>query len=349
MQIITVIIIIAIFQSMFLSTLLFLSKKNVVSSRILGITLILISYEVYEAYSFFVKDYTPQIIDLSNPLIFLYGPLIYSYTRSLLGKTIKLKAHIILTASLFIFGGILMYLNFNFIYNIAYIHILYYLIISLISVIKLKVGSKTRAKNALITMLILFIILSGTGIIYSLLEERGLSNHLYASSIIIVLYFTLVFCISLYTIKISEFMDLNTKRSKTNNKYDKYMLGDDADKRNLNTLLNFITNSKIYLEPEVSPKKIADELKFSTHYLAMLLNTRLKTNFYKFINSYRVEEFISLLDRKEDINILELSIEAGFNSKSTFNKAFKEKTGLTPSEYKKNRYQSMEKDDLNSI
>ena len=56
-----------------------------------------------------------------------------------------------------------------------------------------------------------------------------------------------------------------------------------------------------------------------------------------FINSYRIKEAKRLLKNRlnEKSTILEILFEVGFNSKAAFNKAFKKKTGLTPSEYMK--------------
>jgi AraC-like DNA-binding protein len=60
-------------------------------------------------------------------------------------------------------------------------------------------------------------------------------------------------------------------------------------------------------------------------------------NFYDFINSYRVEEAKKLLMiyNEQSGNILDIAFEAGFKTKSTFNKTFKKYTNKTPSEYAK--------------
>ena len=57
-------------------------------------------------------------------------------------------------------------------------------------------------------------------------------------------------------------------------------------------------------------------------------------NFYQVVSEYRIKHAEELL--KEDVNITieTLSYECGFNSKSTFNKYFKEYTGYSPSEYR---------------
>ena len=62
--------------------------------------------------------------------------------------------------------------------------------------------------------------------------------------------------------------------------------------------------------------------------------------FYDFINHYRVKEFVKKVENQEHLKhtILALSMDVGFNSKSTFNKAFKDTMQDTPSNYiKKHR------------
>jgi AraC-like DNA-binding protein len=68
----------------------------------------------------------------------------------------------------------------------------------------------------------------------------------------------------------------------------------------------------------------------------MVLNETAGTNFYDFINSYRLERVTEYLKdpKKRDQSILEIAFGAGFNSKSTFNTVFKRKTGMTPTEYR---------------
>jgi AraC-like DNA-binding protein len=77
------------------------------------------------------------------------------------------------------------------------------------------------------------------------------------------------------------------------------------------------------LAMELSPKE-----------LSQIVNERCGTNFSDFVNSFRVHEVVGLLERHGRARtILDLSLEAGFNSKSTFNHAFKKHTGLSPRAY----------------
>ena len=79
------------------------------------------------------------------------------------------------------------------------------------------------------------------------------------------------------------------------------------------------------------------DLSVSRQNISQTINEVLGKNFYQLVNEYRVEEFKSLLQNakwKKD-TLLTLAMEAGFNSKSSFNRIFKEITGQTPSQYQK--------------
>ncbi|MBN1272090.1 MAG: AraC family transcriptional regulator [Candidatus Aminicenantes bacterium] len=78
--------------------------------------------------------------------------------------------------------------------------------------------------------------------------------------------------------------------------------------------------------------------RLSNHLLAVFLFTKcLGVNFFDFVNKYRVEEAKKLfLDVSNNSrSILEQLFDAGFNSKSVFNRVFKKYTGMTPSEFKR--------------
>ncbi|WP_250255765.1 helix-turn-helix domain-containing protein [Chryseobacterium sp. Marseille-Q3244] len=102
-------------------------------------------------------------------------------------------------------------------------------------------------------------------------------------------------------------------------------------------LLKFMETEKPYLDEELSLQKLSSLMNISTHQLSQTINQALHTNFYKFVNAYRIEEVKKKLrdPEFEKYSILGIAFESGFNSKSTFNKIFKEETGMTPSEFKK--------------
>jgi len=99
----------------------------------------------------------------------------------------------------------------------------------------------------------------------------------------------------------------------------------------LNKLLN---DEKIYREMRLNRAAIAKRLDIGEHHLSRLINHYLGKNFNELINSYRIEEAKIRLLNEPKQQITTIGFEVGFNSIASFNRVFKEKTGLSPTEFK---------------
>jgi len=79
------------------------------------------------------------------------------------------------------------------------------------------------------------------------------------------------------------------------------------------------------------------ELNIISHYLSQVINEQFNLNFFDFVNRYRVEVFKEKIKDTvfRNYSLLGIAFECGFNSKSAFNRIFKQATGLTPSQFKK--------------
>ena len=96
-----------------------------------------------------------------------------------------------------------------------------------------------------------------------------------------------------------------------------------------------IQSDKLYLNSNLNLRDLKNESGFSEHYISYLINKFSAYNFNEFVNHFRVNHFleISSQDAYKEFSILGLAFESGLNSKTTFNRCFKEFTGKTPSEY----------------
>jgi AraC-like DNA-binding protein len=92
---------------------------------------------------------------------------------------------------------------------------------------------------------------------------------------------------------------------------------------------------KPYLLPKLTLPELAEKCGMSTHLLSRVINEEFGKNFFEFVNYYRVEEFKNeLLDQEnKNLTFLAVAYKSGFNSKTTFNTAFRSITGQTPREF----------------
>lgn len=102
-------------------------------------------------------------------------------------------------------------------------------------------------------------------------------------------------------------------------------------------LQDFMESKKPYRNSDISLAKLSSKTGIPQYLLSRIINGHLGQNFFDFINEYRVKEVCKRLSQPDQhrYTILSLAMDAGFNSKSSFNTAFRKSTGLTPSEYKK--------------
>ncbi|RXK46537.1 helix-turn-helix domain-containing protein [Aquirufa rosea] len=100
-------------------------------------------------------------------------------------------------------------------------------------------------------------------------------------------------------------------------------------------IMEMMEKDKPYLNPKLTLNDLAHQLNVSPHVMSKTLNDSFQKNFFDFINTYRTKEFKEKLDdpKFQNYTFLAVAYEAGFNSKTAFNRSFKRVTGQSPSEY----------------
>ncbi|MFK7971704.1 MAG: helix-turn-helix domain-containing protein [Bacteroidia bacterium] len=100
-------------------------------------------------------------------------------------------------------------------------------------------------------------------------------------------------------------------------------------------MVAMMETNQLYLDPELNLGSLAEKLHTNTSVLSKVINVTQEQNFNDFINSYRSREVMRRLENgdHERLTFLSIAIEAGFNSKATFNRAFKKYTGKTPRQF----------------
>lgn len=103
-------------------------------------------------------------------------------------------------------------------------------------------------------------------------------------------------------------------------------------------IVDGIEQQKLHLNQNLNIEQFSKKIGVPYRVVSYAINKAFDTNFFEFINSHRIEEAKRLLaDKKfEHLSIMEVLLESGFNSKSSFQRFFKRLTGISPTEFRKN-------------
>lgn len=118
-------------------------------------------------------------------------------------------------------------------------------------------------------------------------------------------------------------------------KYQSSNLSDSHVKELYKDLLDYMDQEKPYLNPSLAIQELAESMQLPARELSRIINQMAGKNFLDFINGYRINGATKMLCQKTDMNVLDVAMSSGFNSKSSFYQAFKKSTGMTPSQYRK--------------
>lgn len=107
-----------------------------------------------------------------------------------------------------------------------------------------------------------------------------------------------------------------------------------ASKRSLEKVMK---DQSLYRIPTLTLEDLSRELNISKEQISTIINQGFGMNFNDYVNSYRIEEIKKRFKNGDAsrFTILGIALDSGFNSKTTFNRAFKKYTGFTPIQYLK--------------
>ena len=113
-----------------------------------------------------------------------------------------------------------------------------------------------------------------------------------------------------------------------------------ADQKLVNALMRLMADERIYRHDNVSIGSLATKLSIPEYRLRRLINQKLGyRNFNVFLNNHRIEEAKAALadPAQAEVPVITIAMDAGFASLGPFNRAFKATTGVTPTEYRRQR------------
>lgn len=117
---------------------------------------------------------------------------------------------------------------------------------------------------------------------------------------------------------------------------------DETESQEIVALKKYMMNEEPYLDASLTIEGLSKQIGFETKDLSVLINHHLSQHFFDFVNEYRIRKAMEILQNpeKSDLTILEILYEVGFNSKSSFNTAFKKHTNLTPTQFREKALKS---------
>jgi len=368
-----VIFLIGSVQALFFAILIFNKKGKNISDIILGVWMLMFAIQLifpFLVYGENYKDYI-QIAGSDVPLVVLYSAFLYVYANALIVRENKFQKkwlwHILPFVIVFltmipywqisIEDKIAIYENrmqmpgyFFWLPSIIVLFSAIYIFLTLRLLNQHRKDIKKEysyekninliwLRNLIIAIIIVTVLITTEAII---LEMRGITIFqgdfvLYAFLVV------LIYVIGYWGYKQGRiFVYGNQVKSNVSSKKEKkdepnFITINKQDQAFIEQLKAFMENEKPYLDNELNLYQLSSGLNVSTTYLSSILNNSLHTNFYGFVNQYRVKEVQQRICRNEQQNFTLLSIayDSGFNSKASFNRIFKEVTGMTPSEYQK--------------
>ncbi len=122
----------------------------------------------------------------------------------------------------------------------------------------------------------------------------------------------------------------------TSSKYVTSSLSEEEEDKIVDMLEYIMQTKKMYLNPDLKMTDVTSEISLPRKQISQAINEKLKDNFYNYINRYRIAESKHLLEniKYDRFSIEGIAHQSGFNSRSSFYTAFKNETGITPSQYR---------------
>lgn len=349
MTILTILFSISVSQILLICFYLIIQKKGSALNKFLTGTQLFV-WGIFLAGSFILMTSARNVLlsdigHLLNLSIFLVTPLLFIHFKSVSQQQFKITKHELIHAVpfllifLYIFYQVIIQrklayvfypaaiylISFLFLQNIFYFYLLQNRVNKLAGSITDK--SKIRLyKFLLASTLILFTLKLIIFVVWNILKY--LDVCIFLTSIF--------FCIVLIILNTFLIFSLNNPTLLLGTvKYEASVLTDEELKTHMNAINSYFGNEKVYTDPLISLERLSKLTKIPEKIISQVINQSLGLNFNDFINQHRIELAKKMIIEQKFEKVIEVAYECGFNSKTTFNSAFKKFTGNTPTEYKK--------------
>ncbi len=353
--------------SLFFIAILAGKKNKGLADQILLAWFIVLFSSVLFLYLIVIETATPWMIELLDYSVFLQGPLLFFYTLALCGKIKGISASQLIHLFPFVFlVALALWMDYtsraflgpfsNWIIPVKFLSPLVYILVSmrLISQHRMHIKNLYSTTNHL-ELKWLSSILWGGIVLMFIGSSSLLLHHLtpleipqYGGQ-----YLNIAYSLSIIILGYNGFrqtavfiqppLDLGLEKPKQRKeanaavKYQNSRMDERLAQSVYQKLLNHMDSAKPYLDPDLTLYKLAEQLETTGNKLSHVINSLSGYNFFEFVNKYRIDlviEKMEITDMRQ-ITLLGLALDCGFNSKASFNRAFKKFSGQTPSEYLK--------------
>ncbi|MEM8889543.1 MAG: helix-turn-helix domain-containing protein [Bacteroidota bacterium] len=315
---------------------IFISKPKHTSSILLGCLFWALSFRVGKSIFFYFYDYIADVyIQFGLFACWLIGPFLYFYVKSAINytATIKKEAGITLVS----LASFAIVLNLLFSWS-AYPDFWYYFIrviyLQWFAFVVLSGGylykhrqlwfENKRNKPFKIWLLSIYF---GNFLICLAFNTGNYTSYIVGALSFSVVFYLLIVLLIYYKRR-DELIFLETKKYKRNK------INEEEARAISHQLQDIIENEQLFLDSNLSLQKLSKRLQVSTVKISQTLNEYSNTTFNDYINGYRIAEAKEMIKNGSPLTLEAISMDCGFNSKSTFYSAFRKQTGMTPSKFR---------------
>lgn len=351
--IINVLIAYGMLQAFFISVVLLKSQTRTLFKKLFAVLLIIEGVTLFERLLVETEliNSVPHLLGISYPISFLKPPLMWFMTLAITDRSFKLEKRclwhlipfalmLLMNLPLYTLSGaeklewartfmekIPSYSSFDFYFSLSFFAYIGVYIFS--SIRKMNQVREHVSNNALLNWYRLALIGYGTflflHLVYFAIQPAAGYNFAIVNQVSMLAMTFMVQAVAFKLLDRSPLLNARAPDLGDLNRREKYQT----------QILEALERDKLYLDASLTLQKFSETLALPASYVTELINQKFNCSFKKLVNQYRLLEAKRIMENTEadEIKLIDVAYEAGFNNKVSFYRVFKELEGMSPSEY----------------